>query len=1027
MHFTKFAGLVELDPSDPITVDGSAFTQDNPSRTDYFLRIGAVTHKHDAHSAIPNPAGVASAVANNSGGQIGAGLDVSLAYTLVDSYGGETTMSTPVVVSTPSSPNAPSAAISAAFDPSGGSLPVGQYSYALTMNDSGGNESALGPSVFVTRSPGYASGQIQLSGLSQEIGATYASWNLWRAQDGGNYQVIATQQTGDTFTDTGLVCTDAARTPPVDNSAINSFCSITVTIPDDAQDPSLVQAVQANFYLSLDGSFSNPSFYLAVPTASAGDTFTITTLTVSEGQPPAVSLASVGANQIDPDTDLLDWHWKRPVSTYGALPSGQQGDVRLALDSGHPYAVLGLDAAGPGDWTDILSLVPGGGGGAGVDQTASAANGSAMSYGEIVFMGSGATTVSVTNLGAGSALVTVTTPPSSGGSGGVGPAGPQGVPGVNATVSVAGSADSGRIQPISEIEFAGSGGTGVAVKNLGGGSALVLISASGSTGGGDVGPAGPIGPAGSSAVFTASAGNASAIVGPFLGFAGSGGTSVDLLSNGGSAIILISAPGARAGDATPVLHRRTASPGAQTGGFATSLLQTVVAGGGSSFNCYGWVCTTRTGRVAMTWRQGTGDNTEDGKIMLATADDGGTSFTTTAIFTPAASHDFRDPCITCTSTGRLLVSFFDSVSGGATTWGWYVAYSDDNGATWTQGSAMTPFSSWTAESGAILAHSSGVLIAPIYGENTSDTSYRAAVMLSYDDGLTWTGPNYVTAQNSNTGEMTLVELANGNVLALIRVNGVTNGTAIETSLSTDGGQTWSSASSIGFSSYSCRPTGIMIPASQMLVLFYRQATTAYLAYRVSTNNGGTWGSEQVWTSAIGNYAGGIASDQDEFVLATFFDNGGGSTAQFSVNSTGRLTPAGTVLATHSYAQGTDTDTTSTSTTFSDVDATNQAVTFIAPPTGNVIVEVSGVFAASNYSNNVYLCLRNGTTNIGSVAINQPTSSSQIASTVKFLVTGLTPGASTTLKLGFRTSNSATNVEVWSGPTFGPVVYEVRAN
>ncbi len=195
-----------------------------------------------------------------------------------------------------------------------------------------------------------------------------------------------------------------------------------------------------------------------------------------------------------------------------------------------------------------------------------------------------------------------------------------------------------------------------------------------------------------------------------------------------------------------------------------------------------------------------------------------------------------------------------------------VAYSDDNGATWTGPTNVGVYTSFSASSGAILQHSSGVLIRPNYGENSGDTLTRAAVQISSDDGVTWGANIYLTAANSNTNEITLVELVNGVVLAFVRVEGVTNGVAIKTSKSLNAGVSWSGLTNIGFNSYSSRPTGILFPAAEAILLLYRRANDAAAVYRLSNDNGATWSAEQVWSAGVLQYAGGIASGPYEVVL-----------------------------------------------------------------------------------------------------------------------------------------------------------------
>lgn len=425
-HFTAFAGLTELDPGDPIAVNGATFTNEDPGVVDFYLRIGAVTHRHDAHPALPNPTGTPTIAANQSGGQIAAQTQVFAAYTILDPDGGETLRSTAALVTTGVQASEPTDAPTATFDSTGGSLPVGQYAYALTLNDSGGGESTIGPAVFVQRQPGFASGQVQLAGLASGVdGTQWVSWNLWRAQDGGDFQIIATGQS-DTFTDTGLICTDASRTPPLDMSNVGATNSISVTLPTAAQDPSIAgvaggpSGVSMNLYLSLDGTFTNPCLYGNYPVASGGQAIDIAQLTLRNGAPPPVSRSLPGAQKIDPDTELLDFPWKRPVPTTAALPSGgnTDGDTRIAADT----KVLWTWDEPTSTWKPIQGS--GGSGGGSMLITDDTNNVSAPDT--LEFVGAGSTVVAVSNPSPGRARITVTGASGGGGTGGSGNPGPTG-------------------------------------------------------------------------------------------------------------------------------------------------------------------------------------------------------------------------------------------------------------------------------------------------------------------------------------------------------------------------------------------------------------------------------------------------------------------------------------------------------------------------------------------------------------------------------------------------------------------------
>jgi len=130
-----------------------------------------------------------------------------------------------------------------------------------------------------------------------------------------------------------------------------------------------------------------------------------------------------------------------------------------------------------------------------------------------------------------------------------------------------------------------------------------------------------------------------------------------------------------------------------------------------------------------------------------------------------------------------------------------------------------------------------------------------------------------------------------------------------------------------------------------------------------------------------------------------------------------------VLAVRAYASGSDTSISSSSTIFTDVDATNQAVTFIAPASGNVLVRVSGVFTTNNFTNNVYIDLREGSTDLtGTSRVLSVGSGVYVGSSFSFYLSGIS-GGSHTYKLGFK-GGASTNALVTTGPNLGQTVYEV---
>lgn len=334
MKKTIFAGLTVLDAGESLSTDSGAFTGRDRVTIDRLLHVGAKTHRHTGEEGLVSPPTPLSASVLASAGTIGAELDISVGYTLEDISGGETMLSPSVTVSTGPPLPGPRAAPSAAADYTAGGLLVNTYFYAATFSDGEGGETPLGPSIGVERQPGFASGRVVVSNLTfglEEAGA--AGWRLYRATGGGSYGLIATGGAGeDTFIDDGSNNVDCDITPPAgeENTTVG-ISTLLVTLPGSA---AVAGATSVNVYASVTGDFGGGSLLGQFPVSSAGATVAYSTLTLGEASPPDVNLSIGGAHKIDPDQELLDWHWKRPVETAAELPLGdEEGDVRIARDT----------------------------------------------------------------------------------------------------------------------------------------------------------------------------------------------------------------------------------------------------------------------------------------------------------------------------------------------------------------------------------------------------------------------------------------------------------------------------------------------------------------------------------------------------------------------------------------------------------------------------------------------------------------------------------------------------------------------
>lgn len=119
---------------------------------------------------------------------------------------------------------------------------------------------------------------------------------------------------------------------------------------------------------------------------------------------------------------------------------------------------------------------------------------------------------------------------------------------------------------------------------------------------------------------------------------------------------------------------------------------------------------------------------------------------------------------------------------------------------------------------------------------------------------------------------------------------------------------------------------------------------------------------------------------------------------------------------------------STSTTFEDVDATNLVVTFVAPASGSVVVELSALASCVQTTPDIYWTMRDGTVDVhAGVGVKSgaatPADQWERCQAV-FRVTGLTPGKSYTWKWAHRTSTAATTVRTYAGGAFYPSTIKV---
>jgi len=210
--------------------------------------------------------------------------------------------------------------------------------------------------------------------------------------------------------------------------------------------------------------------------------------------------------------------------------------------------------------------------------------------------------------------------------------------------------------------------------------------------------------------------------------------------------------------------------------------------------------------------------------------------------------------------------------------------------------------------------------------------------------------------------------------------------------------------------------------------------TQYLdgSYRFSTPGGGGLlrhllinpdGIQTLPPSTIGASSGSSGSRSRDFLSM-------GAVGLDIVPTTTTPMSIGSLLAYTQYNPGTLTDVTTTSTTAVDVDATNLSITFTVPPSGKVLVVMTSRAYQSVGAYGIWNLRTTSGSNVAGSAlmIEGSDSANDFRHTYRVVISGLTPGTSTTYRWGFAVSAGTAHILFGDtgalSPHSGPALMEV---
>lgn len=230
--------------------------------------------------------------------------------------------------------------------------------------------------------------------------------------------------------------------------------------------------------------------------------------------------------------------------------------------------------------------------------------------------------------------------------------------------------------------------------------------------------------------------------------------------------------------------------------------------------------------------------TDGGTIYHCHSDDGGATWSAESVLVPAvAGFDQRSMSMCVTPSGRIVVIYDKVPADGSAGVTIRRVYSDDNGATWSAAADVVAIGyAYVRAYGRIKvvpgdANTQYRLVATPYYQSSATPTYRVALWVSDDDGMTWDTSGSILDDAIGDNETEIVAVSSQVWLAVSR-----GASGLEMRKSTDKGATWSSVGIVPLTS----TDSFVAPT---LDKFYRNGRWyVLLGYcnRTSTTDAMTW-------------------------------------------------------------------------------------------------------------------------------------------------------------------------------------------